>query len=214
MAGGSAARLPVFRNLVGRRAWQTPRRARRSPLEQERARWYRQLPEDSGEGRQSHAAEGAALQPRDRRLMDPNQPAQLALRPAIRKPELPNGATNGRSANRLRIRWLTPGFSAHHGQHGVRDLSTAYPGFHGDPTYSYSVDGHRSKRVSSGPGNCAYERRRPPTRGGLRRVCDEAVDQIGPRPTRALPRMAFHTTTTITAPMAATTIVVRLMPVV
>ena len=194
------------RQPSGRRVW--------SSLEQERVRMHRQLSKDSREIGQPHTAQRAEFEAGNRRLIDPDQPGELLLRPAVREPELPNGATNGRSANRLRIRWLTPGFSAHHGQHGVRDLSTAYPGFHGDPTYSYSVDGHRSKRVSSGPGNCAYERRRPPTRGGLRWVCDEAVDQIGPRPTRALPRMAFHTTTTITAPMAATTMVVRLMPVV
>jgi hypothetical protein len=43
---------------------------------------------------------------------------------------------------------------------------------------------------------------------------DQIGDQIGPRPMRALPRRAFQPTTTITAPMTATTMVVMLMPVV
>ena len=47
--------------------------------------------------------------------------------------------------------------------------------------------------------------------GGL--FCFSAgVDQIGPLPVRALPRIMFHTTTAMTAPMTATTIVVMLMP--
>jgi len=45
--------------------------------------------------------------------MDADQPAELALGPAIRKPELPDGATDGRSADQLRIRRLTPGRRAH-----------------------------------------------------------------------------------------------------
>jgi hypothetical protein len=38
-------------------------------------------------------------------------------------------------------------------------------------------------------------------------------DQIAPRPVRVRPLIAFHTTTAMTAPMTATTIVDTLMPV-
>jgi len=165
--------------------------------------------------------------------MDADQPAELALGPAIRKPELPDGTTDGRSADQLRIRRLTPGRRAHVGESGRMASSAAYPA---SPRLAFAPAELPIRPTGIARRGCLWppgkvriraitkngrtnerkKQERPPHRGEAFFRDGRAAsvfDQIGPRPMRDLPRRAFQATTTITAPITATTIVVRLIPV-
>ena len=105
--GRTACASSRARRLLLRRAGQPPCWGRRTLLQEQCVRGHRELPKDSGEARKPHSTQGSGFEAGNRRLVDANQPAELALRPVVRVSKLANRAPDDRSAEKFRIRGLS-----------------------------------------------------------------------------------------------------------